>query len=332
MHILIAHHTRIPVTKYGGTERIMWWLGKELQRLGHQVSFLVNSQSNCPFAEIVPIKKRIPLNDQVPEGVDLVHFFFQPREEVEKPYLVTNQGNVPDDEKHLPLDQNTVFVSKNHAKRHGAERFVYNGLDTSDCGPPDLNRERSYFHFLAKASWKLKNLQGAIEIAERAEKRLEILGGSRINHKTGLKYFDKRDLKFHGMVGGERKNRILNGSKGLIFPVLWNEPFGIAMIESLYFGCPVFGTTFGSLPEIINEDVGYLSNDVSDLVSAIKTSHYDKKMCHDYVHSQFTAENMTMNYLKLYEKVLSGERLNYQAPSAGNTFNEKCEMIDSTND
>ena len=35
------------------------------------------------------------------------------------------------------------------------------------------------------------------------------------------------------------KGEILNSSKGLVFPVLWHEPFGLAIIESLYYGCPV---------------------------------------------------------------------------------------------
>ncbi len=49
-------------------------------------------------------------------------------------------------------------------------------------------------------------------------------------------------------------------SKGLIFPVLWNEPFGLAAIESLYAGAPVFGPNYGSIPELINEKTGYTSN------------------------------------------------------------------------
>ncbi|MEF9931013.1 MAG: glycosyltransferase, partial [Bacteroidales bacterium] len=53
------------------------------------------------------------------------------------------------------------------------------------------------------------------------------------------------------MIGGEQKLNILKESKGLIFPVIWNEPFGLAITESLYCGAPVFGTPYGSLPELI---------------------------------------------------------------------------------
>ena len=56
----------------------------------------------------------------------------------------------------------------------------------------------------------------------------------------------------------------------MIFPVRWHEPFGLAIVESLYFGCPVFGTPYGSLPEIVAPDVGVLSARASDLAEAVR--------------------------------------------------------------
>ena len=42
MHILIASKTQIPVVTYGGTERVIWDLGRGLVELGHRVTYLVN--------------------------------------------------------------------------------------------------------------------------------------------------------------------------------------------------------------------------------------------------------------------------------------------------
>ena len=322
MRILIAHQTKIPVITYGGTERIMWWLGKELVRLGHQVTYLVNRVSTCPFAKILEYNHTKTLNDQIPEEINLVHLFFQPREEINKPYLVTNQGNVPNQDKFKPLDQNTIFVSKNHARRHKSECFVYNGIDTEEYGNSQLDVNRDYFHFLAKANWRAKNLNGAIKIARNAGKQIHVIGGSRINTKRRATHLFDNQIKFHGMVAGQLKNDILNHSKGLIFPVLWNEPFGIAMIESLYLGCPVFGTTHGSLPEIVNREVGFLSNSESELTTAILELEYSPETCQTYVMKNFTSELMTRRYLELYEQVLSGQKLNDKPPSAMSTFKE----------
>lgn len=295
---------------------MMWWLGKELSKRGHEITYLVEKGSTCSFAQIQMMDKR-SIQEQMPSQTDIVHFFFQPREEIEKPYFVTNQGNVPDNEKDLPLDQNTVFVSKNHADRHQASCYVYNGIDPDDYGKPDLSLKRKHLHFLAKASWKLKNLKEAITIAKKSGIPLEVMGGIRFNVKMGINFTSSRNVHFNGMLGGGKKNAILNTSKGLLFPVLWNEPFGIAMVESLYFGCPVFGTTHGSLPEIVNDEVGYLSNSGDELVQAITQSQFDPQKCQDYVIEHFMAKQMTDDYLSLYEKVLNGEKLNATPPSEG---------------
>ena len=156
MHVLIGHYTVIPARTYGGTERVMWWLGKALIRNGHNVTYLVKKGSSCPFASIINIDPSRSFSDQIPDDVDLVHLFFQPSGKIRTPYLVTNQGNIPDLKKEFPLDQNTVFVSRNHAQRHHSDCFVYNGVDFDDYGAVDINRNRIHYHFLAKGSWRAK--------------------------------------------------------------------------------------------------------------------------------------------------------------------------------
>ncbi len=127
-----------------------------------------------------------------------------------------------------------------------------------------------------------------------------------------------------GMKGGEEKNKIINGSKGLLFPVLWNEPFGIALIESLYFGCPVVGTPYGSLTELIPKEVGFLSSKKDELATAVKNiDAYDRTTCHRYVMDNFTSDKMTLQYLALYEKVMNGEYLNPIPPKLKQVQKEK---------
>lgn len=112
-----------------------------------------------------------------------------------------------------------------------------------------------------------------------------------------------------------KKNEYIRASKGLIFPVKWHEPFGIALIESLYFGCPVFGTPYGSLPEIVTEEMGVLSTSANVLTEALKTADdFDRKKCHQYVCDIFLSNTMANEYIKLYEKVLSGSNLNPETP------------------
>jgi hypothetical protein len=157
MHILIVNNTSIPVKHYGGTERVIWWLGKQLVNMGHKVSYLVGPGSYCDFATGVHVLNQdIPFNQQIPAGVDLVHLNCKVNQTPTIPYIFTLHGNTNDQN---PMDINTVFVSKNHASRYGSDSFVHNGIDPDDYGDPGLDQKRNYFHFLGDAAWRVKNVK-----------------------------------------------------------------------------------------------------------------------------------------------------------------------------
>lgn len=318
MNILIHHNARIPVTQYGGIERMIWWLGKYLHQLGHQVTFLVKEGSSCPFAKVLFIQEGKTLREQIPAHIDVVHLNHSPNEEVGKPYLITWHGNF---DAHEELNQNSVFVSQNHASRFGSSIFVHNGLDFDDYGKPDLSIKRKHTHFLAKAAWRVKNVKGAIDITREAKQKLVVLGGNRLNLKMGFRFTPDLHVRFYGLVGGEQKTRLINESKALIFPVLWHEPFGIAITESLFMGCAVFGTPYGSLPELVPPEVGFLSEHKYLLVENLKDiDRFSPKRCHEYATDNFSAILMAKKYVGYYEEVLAGRKLNAKAPISLQTY------------
>ncbi|MDR6942636.1 glycosyltransferase [Mucilaginibacter pocheonensis] len=313
MKILIVNNTQIPAAKYGGTERVIWWLGKELNRLGHEITYLVAPGSECPFAKVLVYDPTVDMNQQVPGDVDVVHFHFQVNGFTKKPYLI-NVHNNPGYGQFL--DKNSVFVSADHATRHGSSVFVHHGLDPDDYPRPDLKKDRTHTHFLAKAAWRVKNVKGAIDVATKSGNKLIVLGGSRLNLKMGLRFTWHLNVRFKGMVDNVQKSTVLNSSKALLFPVLWNEPFGLAIIESLYFGCPVFGTPYGSLPELVSPDVGLLSNSRQVLSNGLKAvGQFNTQLCHDYAVDNFTVQKMAQKYLMLYQEVLNGKTLNAVNPT-----------------
>ncbi|MDD2634766.1 MAG: glycosyltransferase [Bacteroidales bacterium] len=312
MNITIVNQSIIPAHLYGGTERVIWYLGKELTKMGHKLTYLVAKNSYCDFAKVKELDPKKDFNSQIPKNADIVHFNFPVNEKIDKPYIVTIHGNSSLEQK---FNLNSVFVSKNHAQRHKSNSFVYNGLDWDDYGTPDFDKKQEYFHFLANAAWKVKNLKGAIKICSIAGKELAVLGGSRLNFKMGFRFTTNRKIKFYGMLGGIKKHNLLRGSRGLIFPVLWDEPFGLAIIESMYFGCPVFGTPYGSLPELVNKNTGFLSTDSLEIAKAIKNStSFNGKLISEYVVDEFNSKKMALEYLKKYEIILSGNNLNVNKP------------------
>jgi glycosyltransferase involved in cell wall biosynthesis len=317
MRILLVSKTSVPVYAYGGTERVIWDLGYALSQLGHQVTYLVAAGSTCPFAKVLHINPSIDLRMQIPDGIDLVHFQFSPEfrldEDFTKPYVVTEHGNTAADNV-LPF--NSIFVSKNHAERHGSDQFVYNGLNWDAYGLVDFDARREHHHFLGKAAWRVKNVAGAIDVALDAGAKLAVMGGTRLNLKRGFRFTWSRRIQFHGMVGGQEKFRLLNSSNGLIFPVRWHEPFGLAVIESLYFGCPVFSTPYGALPELVGLEHGCLSVNRAELVCSIQDQSFDMRACHQHAVDHFNAKTMARGYLEKYEQVLAGERLSKNHPRA----------------
>jgi glycosyltransferase involved in cell wall biosynthesis len=315
MRILIVNASKIPVQLYGGTERVIWGLGKELAKMGNEVTFLVKKGSYCEFASILFIDENKSVIEQITNDYDVVHFNFQPHnlEALDIPYIITMHGNLNSYDK---LDRNTVFVSKNHANRYGSDSYVYNGLDWSEYTLPDFKMKRNYFHFLGNAAWRVKNVVGAIDVVKSSKtERLKVLGGVRFNFKMGVRFTFSPKISFEGMVGSTKKFDLLNASKGLIFPVKWHEPFGLAITESLYYGCPVFGTPYGSLPELVTKDYGFLSNKQAELKEAILNySSFSHKACHEYAQEKFNSEIMAKEYLKKYEMVISQKHLNNHPP------------------
>lgn len=329
MKILIVSNTTIPVQAYGGQERIVWWLGQELHKRGHEITFLVKKDSDCNFGKVLTLNEKKPIAAQIPDEVDLVHLHLPPGEEpIRKPYLITCHDNAT---KPAVFDRNTVFLSRNHALQHGASVYVYNGLNLDEYGVPLLDNRRMYFHFLGKAAWTVKNVRGAIDITRMAGERLHVIGGHRINFRMGMNMLSPH-VRFHGMLGGDGKKALIQASKGLIFPTVWHEPFGLAIIESLYFGCPVFGTPYGALPELLgsravgqrpgnglieafHSDFGFLSIKKSEIAEALKDAdQYNRRRCQEYVADHFSAGRMADDYLKLYDIVLNGGVLHAVAP------------------
>jgi glycosyltransferase involved in cell wall biosynthesis len=308
MHITLYKQGKIPIPPklYGGTERVIYWLGKALIELGHQVTLIANAQSHIPGAEL-----RVISSDEkgprawmklIPDSTDIVHFHEMPAADINQPYLVTIQGNGRPGES-FPM--NTVFVSQKHAANHGSRHFVHNGIDPGDYLLSE--KREDYAIFLAKARWKVKNFSGAVAVARRAGIELRVLGSRNWPFDLQKLLPPIRGIRYLGMTGGEEKCDLLARARCLIFPVRWEEPFGLSLTEALVSGAYVVGTPYGSLPEIVTPEVGVLSARADELVEAVKNpQRFNPATCHDRVlRGGFTHLDMARKYLGCYEQVLT---------------------------
>jgi glycosyltransferase involved in cell wall biosynthesis len=312
MHIALYHDAIIPPGKYGGTERIVFWLAQALLELGHQVTLVAHPGSHVEGADLIEIG---PDHHQetdgisqwerkLPSSVDLIHLQATPHRPPQKPSLVTIHGNGQPGETFLP---NTVFLSRKHAENHGATVYVHNGINPDEY-PCDPVRD-DFLVFLAKASWKVKNLAGAIELARAARLPLYVMGSREWPLRLQRKLPAFGGIHYLGMVDDEEKKKYLRKARALLFPVRWHEPFGIAMTEALASGCPVLGTPYGSLPELIPSDAGYLSENADDLLRAIREKNFHPQTCRARVFQGLTHLDMARSYVELYKAVLNGQSL-----------------------
>jgi len=118
------------------------------------------------------------------------------------------------------------------------------------------------------------------------------------------------DVEYLGELNAADKFVLLGGSVALLNPLQWDEPFGMAMIESLAAGTPVVATFRGSAPEIVSEGVtGYLRSSPPELAEAvIAAAALDRAECRHAAENYFSAERMVAEHLTLYEELLAEQK------------------------
>lgn len=308
MHITLYKPGKIPIPPrlYGGTERYIYWLGQALLALGHRVTLIANAESRLPGAELraLPPEEKNPLAwlKLIPDSTDIVHFHEQPRGPVPKPYLLTIHGNGVPGEQFPP---NTVFVSQRHAANHGSRHFVYPGVNPDDFRFSE--KREDYALFLAKARWKVKNFHGAVTAARRAGLELRVVGSRDWPLRLQRWLPRIRGVRYYGLLGRPEKEELLARARCLIFPVRWEEPFGLAVTEALVSGAYVVATPYGSLPEIVTQETGVLSARMVELAEAVKQPQpFSPAACRNRVlHGGFTHLDTARKYLDYYERILT---------------------------
>ena len=304
MHVAVASHHRLPVEGYGGPQRVVVALVRGLVALGHRVTLLAQPGTRVPEAakvvEVPPSTLKnanADLTPFIPEGPEVLHAHF-PLNKAPKdlPFLQTLHGNW---KKGAALPPNTVFLSKDHAHRHGSDAFVYNGLDPSEY--IFRRRKEQWDLFLGKLHSD-RGYHWAIEAAKRANRRLIVAGGWRPTFSGVIKYV--------GEVGGKRKAVLLARARCLWMPAQWDEPFGLPTIEALFSGTPVLGSRRGALPEILTPEVGAVSATLEEMIAAAQTiGTRSAEACRDRAERHFSHLRMAESYVRMYEGVKASGKL-----------------------
>ncbi|MBT7767711.1 MAG: hypothetical protein HN730_11190, partial [Bdellovibrionales bacterium] len=189
MHVVIVQFEPVPVKLYGGTERVIVALAQGLLTLGHKVTLLSlpgdYTLSGVNFINLEQLGSKacdgISFKALIPKDADLLHFNLAialDQLDLPCPYVCTIHGNLGESEDLGRLPLNSIFVSSDHAKRHGRNSYVYNGLIGSQIPCSSLKLfERNYFSFLGRVSLRRKGAKGAKRLAKQLMTPLWIGGG-----------------------------------------------------------------------------------------------------------------------------------------------------------
>jgi glycosyltransferase involved in cell wall biosynthesis len=183
---------------------------------------------------------------------------------------------------------------------------VYNGLDLDE--PIFREQKDHYLLFLGR----LDAAKGA-DVAARLAAELDlplIMAGRKepgFFEEAVAPYLDGKRRRYVGEVSGRPKWELYAGARALLFPIQWEEPFGLVMIEALACGTPVLATRRGSVPEILTDgETGVIVpggdfEALADGVAAVMA--LEPAACRRRVEQHFSADRMVAAYEALYARV-----------------------------
>jgi glycosyltransferase involved in cell wall biosynthesis len=184
---------------------------------------------------------------------------------------------------------------------------VYNGIDVAKFPYRDVKDD--YVAFLGRyGSEKAPHL--AIDAAREAGLPIRLAG--KCADPSELAYYAEHveprsgpDVEHLGQLGFAAKTELLAGARCLVFPICWEEPFGLVMIEAMACGTPVVALGRGSVPEIVEHGVtGFVCEDPSELPAAIRDAKkLDPAECRKRAEDRFDTSVMVGAYERLYRSV-----------------------------
>ena len=337
MKILLTCDPEIPVPPvlYGGVERLVDGLARGYKNEGHTVYLVANPASTCAhtqknykwpalhsrgFKNI--IKNTFYLRKVAKEvKPDVIHSFSRllygyPLFITHKiPFLQTYGRKISARSTSL-----AVRVAGDNLHFTACAAHMLKGLPNQQAFTPvfnftDVNYftlhasiQRTHLMFLGRIE-EIKGTREAIEAAIQSNNKIVVAGNIQPGHDA---YFEQEIkpllanplVQYVGAVDDEQKRFYLQRSTALLFPIKWEEPFGIVLAEALACGTPVIGFNRGSVPEVINDGVnGYIVSSVAEMVTAItKIDKLDNQQIRNDAVDRFSLQKITRQYLRLLEE------------------------------
>lgn len=332
---------RIPPTGYGGIESMVAELANGLVERGHHVTLIAAGQPGTRAQHFVPVYAEPPserLGEPMPEvlhaaaaaavladlDIDVVHDHTLAGPLLARgrrtPTVVTAHGPVggePGDYLARLADSiEVVAISAAQTRQRPDINWVatvHNSIDVSSF--PLGSGDGGYVLFIGRFNPD-KGAHLAIDAARAAGRRILLAG--KLNEPAERDYFDReirprlgRGVEYLGEADALTKRDLYAGAEALVFPVCWEEPFGLVMIEAMACGTPVVALRRGSVPEVVHHGLtGFVLDRPDQLPSAIRlAADLDRNDCRAHVEKNFDAPVMVSGYEAVYRTLVEGREL-----------------------
>jgi glycosyltransferase involved in cell wall biosynthesis len=329
-----------PPPGYGPWERVTHDLTESLVELGHDVTLFAAAGSETranlvattsePLEELPEAGRRdeedrhiaAALDSAADADLEIVHshlhvHVLRQAERLVCPLVTTLHGAAWDGAHHRLLRRHhqRPFVSLSEAERAFLPELNYvatipNGIATEDFPPGDGSG--AYLAFVGRlAPEKAPHL--AVEVANRSGHGLLLAGVIEDQHQAyahDVLASTGSDVDYLGPLDRAELSSTLRSAKALIMPLLWDEPFGLVVVESLASGTPVVAWDRGAMGEIIDHgETGFLVAGVDEAVEAVgMVSDLARQECAQRARERFSALAMANRYARLYRTLTTPSR------------------------
>jgi len=339
---LAPTYERVPPRTYGGTELIVHLITEELVARGHEVTLFATGDSltSATLRSVTPEPMRY---GQAADGA-AGHAEYLQLANAQAAFRAADDGAFDLVHNHagvegmvLAAGSRTPVISTMHNPyspltrsiwdaypwfHHAVSRASAATFPTRGALPPILHGidvasfafeprpSGGHLLFLGRFS-RGKGAAAAVETAQRAGRRLVLAGkidaaDAETVRETLEPMFDGDQIRYVGEVDGAAKRDLLAGADALLFPIDWDEPFGLVMVEAMACGVPVIATPRGSVPEIVADGrTGWIAATVDGMAAAVeRCGEIDPRECRALAEFFYSPERMVADYVDAFHGVI----------------------------
>jgi glycosyltransferase involved in cell wall biosynthesis len=327
---------RVPPPTYGGIELVVSHLADELVRRGHDVTLFASGDSQtlakleavCPRAlRLDPELKEYSVYEtlelsqvyQRSAEFDIIHSHvgvtaLALANFVSTPTVHTLHNSLNRENRKVYSHHNKQpFISISNAQRQVDLNYVdtvYNGINPGSYQFFAQPQDPPYLAFLGRFSPD-KGPQHAIAIAKKTGWRLKMAGkidviDAEFFESEIAPHLDGKQIQFLGEINNAEKAELLGNASVALFPITWQEPFGLVMIESMAAGTPVIAMNMGAVPEVIaHGETGFVCQSYEEMAEMIPHAlEISRFQCRQHVENNFSVAQMVNGYEKVYQKII----------------------------